>query len=111
MSYNDDHPEYRIDNSVQATKRMRELVKQVKESRANCDVVFPDDAQKTTRFQRKAYREWMIRYGQALGTLVAFHQCGQLGDEAYNLLRQEVSETLVPRVVGDASHPVHLVRR
>ncbi len=85
----------------QARAYMIEIVEQVVNAREQCDVVIPGDPQMTARLQRKAYRAWMIRYGQALGALTTLMHCRVLNDVAYNELHQHVLQTGVPTIVGE----------
>ena len=77
-----------------------EIVEQVEKARANCDVIIPGNPELTARSQRKAYNDWRIRYGQALGTLTTLMRCRVLNDVAYMELRERVMRSGIPTVVG-----------
>ena len=100
MSYADDNPGYRLDSEEQARNWILELVEGVKVARLDCNVVFPGDAARSVAHQRKAYHQFLVRHGAALGTLTAVHRCGKLGDVAYSELREVVLNTLAPTIVG-----------
>lgn len=100
MSYAEDTPGYRLDSEEQARNWVLDLVEGVKKARLDCNIAFPGDASRTVAFQRKAFHQFLVRHGAALGTLTALHRCGKLGDVAYNELRAVVLNTLTPTVVG-----------
>jgi hypothetical protein len=77
-----------------------ELVRKVENARDLCDVVIPGDKAATVRHQKKAYRSWMIRYGQALGALTTLMHCRVLNDVAYEELRVVVTRTAIPTLMG-----------
>ncbi len=85
----------------QARSYVMELVDKVINAREQCDVIIPGDPEMTARLQRKAYRSWMIRYGQALGALTTLMHCRVLNDVAYSELHQRVLQTGVPTIVGE----------
>ena len=101
------NPDTKIDTQEQAIKRVEQLCQRVVECRNTCDVRIPDDPISTAAIQTKAYQHWLMTYGQALGTLIAYYQCGKIEDNAYNLLKGKVQATLAPRVVGDVSGTVN----
>jgi hypothetical protein len=102
MSFADDNPGYRIDTEDQARNWVIELVETVKAARRDCNVMYPGDQARTAAHQRKAYTAFLMKHGSALGTLMALHRCGKLGDVAYNELRQIAMDTLAATVVGVA---------
>lgn len=96
MSYADDHPGHRIETERQGSEWARELVAGVTEARVACDVpaipgMSPDAFR---REMTRRYHVFLVRHGSALGSLVALHRCGRLGDVAYNTLRERVLATL-----------------
>lgn len=87
----------------QAKAYVLDLVHKVEWAREGCNVVIPGDKTATVRLQQKAFRNWMIRYGQTLGALTTLMHCRVLNAVAYEELRQRVMETGQPTMVGDAS--------
>ena len=85
----------------QARAYIMEITLQVINAREQCDVIIPGDPLMTAKLQRKAYRSWMIRYGQALGALTTLMHCRVLNDVAYNELHQAILRTGVPTIVGE----------
>ena len=77
-----------------------EIVSHVEQARDLCDVIIPGDREATVKHQRKAYRSWMIRYGQALGALTTLMHCRVLNDVAYAELRGRILATGEPTIVG-----------
>jgi hypothetical protein len=106
MSFADENPGYRIDTEEQGRNWVMQLVEEVKEARAGCDVrvIVPPggtvDKAAMVDYQQKQYARFMIKHGGALGVIMALHRCGKIGDVAYNELRQIVINTLVPTVVA-----------
>jgi len=100
MTFADDHPGYRIQTEEEARNWMLELVEGVKAARAQCDIIVPARPDIQAETQRRAYRKWLTKHGAALGTLMALHRCGKLGDVAYNELREQVMATMTPTLVG-----------
>lgn len=97
-----------IENEDQARNAVLAAVRDVEAARQACNVVYPGDDLMTAREQRKAYREFMIKYGVALDRVVILKRCRLLSDVAYNELRQRVFNTLVPTVVGESMGGVDL---
>lgn len=93
-------PSYEIVTMEQAQNWVLELIEGVKSKRAECDIRFPNPSQVTKRFQEKAYTNFLIKYGAALGAVMALHRCRKLDDVAYNELRQKIVNLLLPTVVG-----------
>jgi hypothetical protein len=77
-----------------------QLVTQVTEARRQCDVVFPGDELSTVEFQKKAFNNLSVRYGQALGALTTLMHCRVINDFAYNELRKQINAAMAPTVVG-----------
>jgi len=89
-----------IKTMEQAQNYLLEVVKQVEKARDQCNVHFPGDNAATARYQKTAYRNLMIRYGQALGALVAFAHARILNDVAYNEMNLRIQKTMTPTIVG-----------
>jgi len=87
-----------IQNEEEARRAVLEAVSDVVSARAACDVFCPGDQLKTARAQRKAYREFLVKYGVALDRVIILKRCRLLSDVAYNELRSQVMATLVPTV-------------
>ena len=85
-----DDPFYEIETEEQATNWMHELVDGVKRERVACDTA------RTRKQQQSSYLKYMIRYGSALGTVMALHRCRKLSDQAYAEFRQEIMNTFIP---------------
>lgn len=97
------NPDTRIETQEQAIKRVEQLCNRVVECRNTCDVYVPDNPTATAKIQQKAYEQWLMTYGQAIGTLIAYYQCGKIQDNAYKTLKAKVQATLASRVVGNVS--------
>ena len=95
--------DYKIRNANQAEQWIIELIEGVEQARKDCTVSYPGDAQMTARMQKKAYHQFMVRHGGALGALMAFHRAGYIGDSAFHKMKSRVLSTLVAQVVGEAS--------
>lgn len=106
-----DHPlEGKITNQEQATKLVEMYCNKAETARALCNVVIPDDKQATATAQQRAYMQWLMQYGGAIGALVALHKAGLISDNAHIQLQQRVFQTLNPSVVGDVSSPITVSR-
>lgn len=73
----------------------------LKEARADCNVYFPGDADKTVRFQQAAERRFLVKHGCVLGMLFALLRCRLLSDVGYTEMRVETMALLGPTVVGE----------
>jgi hypothetical protein len=82
-----------IETEAQARNWIIELVARLEVDRLACDLA------PAAHGQRRAYDQYRIRFGQALGTLVCLQRCGRLGDVAYNELRARVMATALPTVI------------
>lgn len=91
----DGKPVFRqVKTADDATKYMEELIQQVATARAQCDVHIPNDPDTSARYQRLAERNFLIRYGQALGALTTLKHCGDLlTDRAYNEFNEQIKAT------------------
>lgn len=90
----------KIEYAAQAETWLGKLIEECIQARALCDVTFPNDHNKSVRHQRAAERQYLIKYGAALGTLRALHGTGHIGDIGYETFRQRIMATVVPTVVG-----------
>ena len=95
-----DRPDFPIDTEDQAVQWMLELVVDVQGARFDCDVFYPGDKTRTVREQKRAERIWLVKHGGALGTVLALFRCGRLSQQAYDKMRKEILDTMVPTVVG-----------
>lgn len=93
-------PGYPIDSKDQAKAWVMELVDLAQQSRLQCNVIVPGDDGATVRQQRKAHRQFLTRYGQAEGALMALHRTRLLDDLLYREMHARCLATLVPTVVG-----------
>lgn len=91
---------HEITTEEEARKFIMEMVEILESTRDDCNVTIPTDPQLSAKLQRKAWSNWMIRYGQALGSLTTLMHCRKLNDVAYNELRERVMRTAVPTQVG-----------
>lgn len=91
-------PGAEIKSEDEARNAVLEAVHDVMSARSACDVFYSEDHLRTAREQRKAYREFLIKYGVALDRVVILKRCRLLSDTAYNELRSQVLATLVPTV-------------
>lgn len=100
-SQTEQKPIFREITTIEEAQRfILDMVEILEASRADCNVQVPGDPQMTARLQRKAYTNWMIRYGQALGSLTTLMHCRKLNDVAYNELRERIMQTAIPTQVG-----------
>lgn len=103
MAFADQHPEYTIKTTEQATRWLREQIEEAKQVRMTCDVRLPGGPQETRAFQKRQYNKLVMKQFAALGALGALHRVGLFEDEAYMRLRTELTGLLVPAQVGHAS--------
>ena len=90
----------KIRKKEQAERELDLVMLKVQQARLACNVVFPNDHERTINAQRKAYYRYLMLYGQALGELVAFFRTGVLDEVGYSYLRQKVVNTLAAEVIG-----------
>jgi hypothetical protein len=83
-----------IDSEEQARAWVMELVDKLESERRQIDLIplAPD--------RKRAFDQYRIKFGHALGVLVALQRCRKLSDVAYNGLRQRVMETAQPTVAA-----------
>jgi hypothetical protein len=91
---------HEVNTIEEAKKFILDMVEILEQTRASCNIEIPGDPALTVRMQRKAYTSWMIRYGQALGSLTTLMHCRKLNDVAYNDLRMRIMRTTIPTIVG-----------
>lgn len=89
---------YKITTESGAENWILEQVNNLLETRAKCDIS-PTDLVTSVADQQLLYRKFMIKYGVALGALVALHRTSLISDVCYNNLRSKVLATLTPTVV------------
>jgi hypothetical protein len=103
-----------IATSGQAYNYVVSIIEKVEAARLDCDVTFPDDKARTVRWQTRAFRKFLFRWGAALATLATFRmtRCPVDGGDGRYLsstqfmeLRQRVMVLMAPRVVGSTSVP------
>jgi hypothetical protein len=94
LSYADEHPDYKIENTEQATRWIESQIELTESRRREVD------EQLTAAGQRTAWTRWMLQHGSALGVVMALHRVGLIGDVAYNLFNERIKRTTVPTVDG-----------
>lgn len=110
--FDGDHPlDGRIETQEQATKLVEMYASKAETARLLCNVKIPDDPKATADAQQKAYQQWLMNYGSAVGALVSLHKAGKISDNAYVKLQQRVFLTLRPTVVGEVSGRKPLIVR
>lgn len=97
----DDLTRNRIETEEEAIKLVENYCSRAIVARNLCDVIVPGDREATVKQQRRAYENWLMHYGAAIGALVALRNVGKISDNAYEKLQQRVFNTLAPRVVGE----------
>jgi len=81
-----------IDSEEQARDWVMRLVTELETERRRIDLILDVVG------QRRALDQYRIRFGNALGVLVALQRCRKIGDVAYNGLRERVMQTATPTV-------------
>lgn len=101
------NPKTRIETQEQAQRRVEELCREVVRARKECDAIQIDGKPATVEAKDRLYARWLMLYGQAIGTVIAYYQCGRLQDVAYQKLKDRVQATLAVTFVGAAHAPSH----
>ena len=101
-----DDPSTRIETESVAVRRIEELCVRLVELRNTLLVGIPGNPTATRKIQQKAEQHLMMTFGQAVGALRAFRQCGLLPKAKYCALRLKVMATLQ----GESKLPVSLSR-
>lgn len=83
-------PKIRVGTPEAATQQVEQLCARLIQLRNTMDVTIEGNENATARIQGNAHQHWLMTYGQTVGVLSAFRECGLLGRSAYRALRKKV---------------------
>ena len=85
-----------ITNKEEAIRWVEELTAKARHARVACNISFPESQEKTADHQRKSYQQFLVRHGSAMGALVSMLRAGLIDALAYQQLRQQNLNMLLP---------------
>jgi hypothetical protein len=83
------HPGIRVETPEAAVKQVELLCARLVQLRNTAGVNIEGDPDATEKIQVNAHQHWLMTYGQTIGVLAAFRECGLLGRSAYRALRKK----------------------
>lgn len=81
-------PGMRVETPEAAAYQVEQLCTRLLQLRNTIGVGIEGDVDATEKIQGNAYQHWLMTYGQTIGVLAAFRECGLLGRSAYRALRK-----------------------
>jgi len=91
-----DAPQAEITTQAQALGWVEELILDMVKWRTECNIIFPESAVKTAKYQRKALWTFLQKQGQVVGALKTLRLCGMIPERAFAELNQKAINVLAP---------------
>lgn len=86
----------------EAKRFLDEALVKLKQRRADCDIIVPNNTQATANLQQRNFRKLLLHVGAMMGSSSAFYSAGLLDEIAYDHFHHEALKQLAGKTVGFA---------
>jgi hypothetical protein len=93
-------PSVRIENEQQAINFLEELIRDMLQYRAACDIQIPSSNPQMVEEQQRNFWTYLQKQGQVIGGLKALFLSRIISERCYHEMEQKALNTLIPTKVG-----------